>query len=111
MRFRNKEEQDFWTQALMHSGVNIDTADAALDALRKRSGKPNDMELLLNPFPGVVAVLELSRGRGVTGSPKVDAIKELRGEILGLGLKEAKEAVEHYQEHGSWAESFLVKHT
>lgn len=91
----------FWRDvyvAAVHSGQKSprDVADTAAEdfAARVELARAASRLGVVRSLDGVVA--------SVNANKKIDAIKKLRELIPGLGLKDAKDAVEQYMGFGTW---------
>lgn len=107
MQLLNTEEESLWKETLLaylnqgrsiDKGAHLKFADRVVEALRRRKEKPDALPCLDRYRPQHMSLQEFTRmtKKAVESTRrKIPAIKELR-EKSGLGLKDAKEAVEAY---------------
>jgi len=119
--FINKDEAELWKMAvvaairqnqgvLMAASTAISTADDIIQAFRTRNTLKDEIKEALKPYRPTYLGLDVFVNKVLSAAKilhqpgpdgrigKIPAIKQLR-ETTGLGLKEAKEAIEVAQRH------------
>lgn len=104
------EAHRFWEAAYLaalQGGYDdpLARADKALDDLIERGAIRRAAHRLgvVRDLDNVISEIEAGK--------KINAIKELRAQIPGFGLKDAKEAVEQYMETGTWPTAITVHYS